>query len=76
MSMPLKVAHAARLLKGTLHRGYTTARDPAGGEIGLQLAINQGLMEGNPLENIHLMAQPDENFSMIMKGGDFVRRHI
>ena len=46
MTMPLKVAHAARLLKGTLHRGYTTVRDPAGGEIGLQLAINQGLMEG------------------------------
>ena len=46
MTMPQKVAHAARLLKGTLHRGYTTVRDPAGGEIGLQLAINQGLMEG------------------------------
>lgn len=46
MTMPLKVAHAARLLKGALHRGYTTVRDPAGGEIGLQLAINQGLMEG------------------------------
>src|SRR3546814_3217937 len=46
MTMPLKVAHAARLLKGALHRGYTTVRDPAGGEIGLQLAIQQGLMEG------------------------------
>jgi imidazolonepropionase-like amidohydrolase len=46
MTMPLKVAHAARLLNGTLHRGYTTVRDPAGGEIGLQLAINQGLFEG------------------------------
>jgi len=46
MTMPLKVAHAARLLKGTLHRGYTTVRDPAGGEVGLHLAINQGLMEG------------------------------
>ena len=31
-------------------------------------------IEGNPLENIHLMAKPDENFSMIMKGGEFVRR--
>jgi len=31
-------------------------------------------IEGNPLENIHLMAQPEENFSMIMKGGAFVRR--
>jgi imidazolonepropionase-like amidohydrolase len=46
MTMPLKVAHAARLLKGTLHRGYTTVRDPAGGEIGLHLAISQGLIEG------------------------------
>ncbi len=46
MTMPMKVAHAARLLKGTLHRGYTTVRDPAGGEIGLQLAINAGLIEG------------------------------
>jgi imidazolonepropionase-like amidohydrolase len=46
MTIPMKVAHAARLLKGTLHRGYTTVRDPAGGEIGLHLAISQGLMEG------------------------------
>ena len=46
MTAPVKVAHAARLLRGTLHRGYTTVRDPAGGEIGLQLAINEGLMEG------------------------------
>ena len=46
MTMPMKVAHAARLLKGTLHRGYTTVRDPAGGEVGLHLAISEGLMEG------------------------------
>ncbi|MDM4769903.1 amidohydrolase family protein [Solimonas sp. SE-A11] len=46
MTLPLKVAHAARLLKGALHRGYTTVRDPGGGEIGLHLAISQGLMEG------------------------------
>lgn len=46
MPIPQKVAYAARLLKGALHRGYTTVRDPAGGEIGLSLAINQGLMEG------------------------------
>lgn len=46
MTMPLKVAHAARLLRGALHRGYTTVRDPAGGEIGLHLAIQQGLFEG------------------------------
>jgi imidazolonepropionase-like amidohydrolase len=46
MTMPVKVAHAARLLKGTLHRGFTTVRDPGGGEIGLHLAISQGLMDG------------------------------
>ncbi|MDM4769860.1 amidohydrolase family protein [Solimonas sp. SE-A11] len=46
MTLPLKVAYAARLLRGTLHRGYTTVRDPGGGEIGLHLAISQGLMEG------------------------------
>ena len=46
MTMPVKVAYAARLLKGTLHRGFTTVRDPGGGEIGLHLAISQGLMEG------------------------------
>ncbi|NGY03292.1 metal-dependent hydrolase family protein [Solimonas terrae] len=46
MTMPLKVAHAARLLRGTLHRGYTTVRDPGGGEVGLHLAISQGLFEG------------------------------
>ncbi len=46
MTLPQKVAHAARLLKGTLHRGFTTVRDPGGGEIGLALAINDGLFEG------------------------------
>lgn len=46
MTMPVKVAHAARLLRGALHRGFTTVRDPGGGEIGLHLAISQGLMEG------------------------------
>src|SRR3546814_20770680 len=46
IKMPLKVEQVDRLLKGALHRGYTTVRDPAGGEIGLQLAIQQGLMEG------------------------------
>jgi len=46
MPMPLKVAHATRLLEGTLNRGYTTVRDPAGGEIGLHLAIRQGLVPG------------------------------
>ncbi|MEN8721842.1 MAG: amidohydrolase family protein [Alphaproteobacteria bacterium] len=46
MTMPLKVAHAARFLKGALYRGFTSVRDPAGGEVGLHLAIQQGLFEG------------------------------
>ena len=46
MTMPLKVAHASRLLRGALYRGFTSVRDPAGGEVGLHLAINQGLFEG------------------------------
>ena len=33
-------------------------------------------IEGNPLDDIHLMTRPDENFSMIMKGGEFVRNRI
>lgn len=46
MPAVLKAAHAARLLEGALSRGYTTVRDPAGGEIGLQLAIREGLING------------------------------
>lgn len=33
-------------------------------------------IEGNPLDDIHLMTRSDENFSMIMKGGEFVRNRI
>jgi len=46
MTMPLKVAHAVRLLEATLNRGFTTVRDPGGGEIGLKLAIEEGLIRG------------------------------
>lgn len=46
MTMPQKVAHAARLLTGTLHRGFTTVRDPGGGEVGLALSIEEKLFAG------------------------------
>lgn len=46
MPKPLLVSHANRLLEGALQRGYTTVRDPGGGEIGLKLAIDAGLVNG------------------------------
>lgn len=39
-------AKAARRLKAALARGFTTVRDVAGGDIGLQMAIDQGLFPG------------------------------
>ncbi len=39
-------AHAARLLSGALDRGYTTLRDAGGGDLGLKLAIDEGLIDG------------------------------
>lgn len=46
MPGPLLVSHAARILEGVLQRGFTTVRDPGGGDIGLALAIEQGLIDG------------------------------
>jgi imidazolonepropionase-like amidohydrolase len=46
MPKPLLVSHANRLLEGALQRGFTTVRDPGGGEIGLRLAIEAGLVNG------------------------------
>jgi len=46
MPHSLMVAHAARILEGTLKRGFTTVRDAAGGDIGLWMAIEQGLIKG------------------------------
>ena len=46
MPASLLSAHAARLLSGALDRGYTTLRDAGGGEIGLKLAIDEGLIDG------------------------------
>jgi imidazolonepropionase-like amidohydrolase len=33
-------------------------------------------IERNPLRDIHVMAEPDRNFPMIMKGGEFVRNRL
>ena len=39
-------AKAAQRLRAALARGFTTVRDVAGGDIGLQMAIDQGLITG------------------------------
>jgi len=46
MPKPLLVSHAIRLLEGALQRGFTTVRDPGGGDVGLALAVEQGLVAG------------------------------
>jgi imidazolonepropionase-like amidohydrolase len=46
MPKPLLVSHANRLLEGALQRGFTSVRDPGGGEAGLALAIEAGLVNG------------------------------
>ena len=33
-------------------------------------------VDSNPLDDIHVMTRPDEQFSMIMKGGEFIRRRM
>lgn len=46
MPAALLSSHAAVILSGALRRGFTTVRDAAGGDIGLSLAIEQGLIDG------------------------------
>jgi imidazolonepropionase-like amidohydrolase len=46
MAPSLMASHAARILEGALERGFTTVRDAAGADIGLFLAIEQGLIRG------------------------------
>jgi imidazolonepropionase-like amidohydrolase len=46
MPPSLMASHAARILEGALERGFTTVRDAGGGDIGLFLAIEQGLIRG------------------------------
>lgn len=41
------IAHkAARRLEAALRRGFTTVRDPSGGDIGLRMALEQGIIPG------------------------------
>ena len=42
----LLAQHAGHVLNGALHRGFTTVRDAGGAEIGLSMALEQGLIEG------------------------------
>ena len=46
MPPSLMASHARKILEGTLERGFTSVRDAAGGDIGLWLAIEQGLIRG------------------------------
>jgi imidazolonepropionase-like amidohydrolase len=46
MPAALLVSHATAILEGTLQRGFTTVRDAAGGDIGLWMAIEAGLIQG------------------------------
>ena len=46
MPAALISAHAANILEGMLQRGFTSVRDAGGGDRGLWLAIEQGLIQG------------------------------
>jgi len=46
MPKPLLVSYAIKHLEDAVLRGFTTIRDPAGGDVGLALAIEQGLFDG------------------------------
>ena len=46
MPKPLLVSYALKHLEGAVRRGFTTVRDPGGGDVGLALAIEKGLAEG------------------------------
>jgi imidazolonepropionase-like amidohydrolase len=46
MPAPLLVAHARVILEGVLQRGFTTVRDAGGGDVGLWMAIEAGLIRG------------------------------
>jgi imidazolonepropionase-like amidohydrolase len=42
----LVVAESSRILRDMLYRGFTTVRDAAGADFGLQAAVERGLFEG------------------------------
>jgi imidazolonepropionase-like amidohydrolase len=33
-------------------------------------------IDGDPMRDIHVMAKPEANFAMIMRGGEFVRNRL
>ena len=46
MPKPLLVSYAIKHLEDAAQRGFTTVRDPGGGDVGLALAIEHGLVQG------------------------------
>jgi imidazolonepropionase-like amidohydrolase len=46
MPKPLLVSYAIKHLGDAVRRGFTTVRDPGGGDVGLAIAIERGLIEG------------------------------
>jgi imidazolonepropionase-like amidohydrolase len=46
MPHALLASHARSILEGSLQRGFTTVRDAGGGDIGLWMAIEAGLIKG------------------------------
>jgi imidazolonepropionase-like amidohydrolase len=46
MPAALMASHARKILEGALERGFTSVRDAAGGDVGLAMAIEQGLIRG------------------------------
>ncbi len=46
MPISLLSQHAAAILEGALKRGFTTVRDAAGGDMGLAMALQKGLING------------------------------
>lgn len=46
MPASLLTAYATKWLRGALHRGFTSVRDAGGGNIGLALAIDRGVIDG------------------------------
>src|SRR3954449_2304693 len=45
MPASLLAAYATRWLRGALYRGFTSVRDAGGGDIGLALAIDRGVIQ-------------------------------
>ena len=46
LPMSYVATKAGRRSEAALRRGFTTVRDVAGGDIGLRMALNQGLIDG------------------------------